>query len=407
MDDENSVVEPFDFDTMDYSTVGSDDPTTLEGGDTGDDGQGTEPDNSFEPTSLDPNGTEEPDDDSDNDPEGGSDPDDAGDNQPDNNGDDGGSDDNDTQTELSGIELYLSQFDIEGGMLNVGDEVRHFDDLTAEQQMKVLSQLNQPSNEGPQMSATDTQILQQAQANGMDLQSYIDAQVQYQAQSIAEWNSVRDLNIEEMTDDQIARAMILAEEEEEISTDELEQRLSDAQALKSYDSLVKATRHRMIADRDAMRDQAAREEQMRMQQDLNDYRMNVIDAVAPIDTMYDVVIDDQIKNSVLDNVLSIDEEGRGIFQAELMSDPAKLFKAAFLYYNAEGLLNGRDRYWKTEISKARKAWESQRPTQTKNNNPTSSKQSFTGTQNNNKPVNNKQTEEDKMDFDLDFFSLND
>lgn len=312
-----------------------------------------------------------------------------------NDEDNTGGDTQDDETKLTGIEQYLSQFDIEGGMINTKDGgARHFDDLTPDQQAVVLNTLHEKSsapNNG--LAQQDAYVLQQAQANGMDLPTFIQAQVQSQTQQILELQSMQNLDVESMTDEQVFKSMLMGGSDKEIAPEDLEQQLADAKALPTFERQVQVMRNQLINDRDALKAQEEAADYAEYQQSVQRYQQSVIDSVAPIDVMFDVAINDNIKNQTLDRVLAYDENGDAPFLKEILSDPRKLFRAAFLYDNAEGLLEGRDRYWKEKNSLARKNWQKTQPTSQNN------KQSFIDNTNTNQ-VSSNEVEDDDDDYDM-------
>jgi len=257
---------------------------------------------------------------------------------------------------LSGIETYLSQFDIEGGMITFDDGVsKHFNDLDEDQQAEVLSHLHNSSTvaleEKYGLDENEIGLINYLRENNKTIDDVVNELATQRVNSILALQSIESVDYDKMDDDAVYMAF-LKQSNPEATVEQLEQDLATAKQMSAYSKSVVNIRDsfKRTQQTDVTAAQQARKKEL--EDELNAQRKTVVDAVSNLKDIDGFQIDDSMKNTVLDVILSVDEDGDSKFMTDVFSDPDKLFKAAWWYINGPDVVRQREEYWKKEKSEA-------------------------------------------------------
>ena len=259
---------------------------------------------------------------------------------------------------VTGIEMYLAQFDIEAGMIQFEDGTsQHFNDLDAAKQAEVLQQLH-----GTQATAIENQygldeneigLLNYLRENKLSVEEMVEQMV---AERVATITTLQEMSSEDFTkmDADVLYLKWLKDTSPEATPEQLSSDLAKAKELSNYNKLTETLRTQFTkAQQEAVT--AATVEQEKAHNELvESQRQEIVNAVAGMDELAGIKLDQNTKNTVLDHILETNEEGDSAFMDEVFSDPQTLFKAAFWYVYGESLVAQRDEYWKKEKSAAYK-----------------------------------------------------
>jgi len=269
---------------------------------------------------------------------------------------------NNTETgetsELSGIEAYLSQFDIEGGMVSFEDgEQVHFNDLDSDKQAEILSQLHNASAADIEdkygLDEEEIGLINYLRQQNTSLDEVIDSMAAQRAETYIMSQQVQDLDISSMNPDSIYTAFLLRSNPE-ATVDQLEADLSKAKEMSNYDNIVENIRSGLIEERDAFTQEESMKKRDELVAEIESQRAQVVNTVAGLNTIDGLSMNDGIKNEVLDMILNVDEDGDSLFMTHVFSDPQELFRAAFWYKNGADIVGAREDFWKKEKSAAYK-----------------------------------------------------
>lgn len=283
---------------------------------------------------------------------------DKGDDDGDGNADENDDKNKDKGTNQSGIELYLSQFDIEGGMISFDDGTsKHFDELPAEKQSEILQQLhgNQAISIEEKYGLADSEIgvINYLRENKITMEQMIESMAMERVNTLMAMNQSTAVDYSTMSDDGIY-TKFLKSTNSELTTEQIEAKLQEAKKLDTFSNVTDALRTQYKTIQDTETATAKREADKKASDSLESQRATVVNSVRNVNDMAGIQLNDNIKNSVLDRVLNVDESGDSLFMTEVFSDPTNLFKAAFWYYYGETVSKQRDEYWKKEKSSAYK-----------------------------------------------------
>ena len=276
-------------------------------------------------------------------------------------GDEGNGTDDDGQDgtdDMSGIELYLSQFDIVGGMIQYEDGTeKHFDDLTPAEQAEVLRELHGSTassiEEKYGLDANEIGLINHLRENNISVEQFIEQEVNERVNQAMLAQGSANIDYKQLGDDAVY-TKFLQESSPDATPEQLAADLAKAKEMSNYPKLVESLRSQYTAKQEteaqkALDDQNAKHEAM-----IEDQRKEIVTSVSAMNEFAGVQLTDQIKNTVLDKVLQVDEDGDSAFMSEVFSDPETLFKAAFWYIYGDALMQQRDEYWKKEKSAAYK-----------------------------------------------------
>jgi hypothetical protein len=261
-------------------------------------------------------------------------------------------------SKLSGIEQYLAQFNIEGGMIDFQDGTRaHFNELDADKQLDVLSKLHSSTAQGVEekygLDEEEIGLINYMRQQEGTIDEVIDRLAQQRAQTYIMSQNVASADVKAMNADEVYTAFLL-KSNPEATTEQLEQDLETAKKMSNFNNIVTSLKSEMLKEQTAQIEQRKHASTQELYAEIEDQRKQVVSAVSKIDSIDGLTINDGIKNDVLDLILNVDDDGDSLFMTEVFSNPEKLFRAAFWYKNATDILDARETYWKKEKSAAYK-----------------------------------------------------
>ena len=259
---------------------------------------------------------------------------------------------------LSGIEQYLAQFNIEGGMIDFQDGSRaHFGELDANKQLEVLTRLHEASTQSIEekfgLDEEEIGLINYIRQQGKSVDEIIDDLAQQRAQTYLMSQEIANADVNSMNEDQIYTAFLLRSNPQ-ATPDQLEKDLATAKQMSNFNNIVSNLKSEMLKDHESRVLNQREESNKALYSEIESQRKQVVDVVSKLDTIDGLSINDGIKNDVLDLILNVDDDGDSQFMTEVFSDPTKLFRAAFWYKNGTDIVSAREAYWKKEKSAAYK-----------------------------------------------------
>lgn len=266
--------------------------------------------------------------------------------------------DGDDDVKMTGIEQYLSQFDIEGGMINFDDGSSvHFNDLEPDKQADVLGNLHNVAatsiEEKYGLDENEVGLINYLRENKLTVESMIENMAEERMNVVMAMRDIETVNYEEMNDDAVY-LQFLKKSNPEATIEQLEGDLEKAKQQSNFDKVSASLRLQFKSEQDSLVKGKLEQDTVEQRRVIEEQRQQVVNTVAGIGDVAGMKIDDQLKNGVLDKVLEVNEYGDSMFMEEVFSDPKRLFEAAFWFYNGQDLMVQRDNYWKQEKSKAYK-----------------------------------------------------
>lgn len=266
--------------------------------------------------------------------------------------------DKETDVDMSGIELYLSQFEIEGGMIKFDDgSSKHFNELEASKQKEILTQLHGTSSSSTEekygLDENEIGLINYLRTNSLSVEDMVEGMVSERINTMMALQNIETYDYDQLEPDAIY-LQFLKRSNPEATVDQLESDLSKAKEQSNFENMTNSLKNQFKQEQQLVVNSRLKEDQQEQQQLIEDQREEVVEAVLGIHDIAGVKIEDNIKNGILDRVLEVNEHGDSKFMEEAFGDPNRLFNAAFWYYYGPSLLEQRDNYWKQQKSAAYK-----------------------------------------------------
>ena len=266
--------------------------------------------------------------------------------------------DTEEDVDMSGIEQYLAQFDIEAGMINFDDGTStHFNELDAEKQKEVLTQLhgtNASSVEAKYgLDENEIGLINYLRTNSMSVEDMVESMVSERLNTVMALQDIETYDYDQIDADAVY-LQFLRRSNPEATVEQLEDDLSKAKEQSNYGKVADSLRNQFKQEQDMVIKSRLAEEKQEQAHSIEEQREEVVEAVLGINDIAGVKINDSIKNGILDRVLEVNEHGDSKFMEEVFGQGDSLFNAAFWYYYGPSLLEQRDNYWKQQKSAAYK-----------------------------------------------------
>lgn len=222
-----------------------------------------------------------------------------------------------------------------------------FNSLPIEEQLEILQQ------ETPELDDSEIETINYLRENGIGIQELIEY---HRNQAIQEYLQTQQTNytVDDLSDEELykldiaARYEDLSEEELEI---ELQKELNNPDLFKKkVDKLREVYKQEEIAEQTELAKQAELEEEQNYQMLVD----SMVKVAQETDELFDLELEDDDKEEVLQFLLNKDINGQSEF-VKLLNDPNALFQLAWFATKGQEAFNTIHDYYKKEIDLARKA----------------------------------------------------
>lgn len=222
-----------------------------------------------------------------------------------------------------------------------------FNSLPIEEQLEILQQ------ETPELDDSEIETINYLRENGIGIQELIEY---HRNQAIQEYLQTQqtDYTVDDLSDEELykldiaARYEDLSEEELEI---ELQKELNNPDLFKKkVDKLREVYKQEEIAEQTELAKQAELEEEQNYQMLVD----SMVEVAQETDELFDLELEDEDKEEVLQFLLNKDINGQSEF-VKLLNDPKALFQLAWFATKGQEAFNTIHDYYKKEIDLARKA----------------------------------------------------
>lgn len=261
----------------------------------------------------------------------------------------------------SGIEQYLSEHDIEAGMITIddseGNEVtKHFNELTDGEQFQVLKTLAEKgaAEKAVEHGLDDDEagLINWVRSQEGTVEEIIESLAMKRLEEERALSEATGVDYETMSKDALYTKWV-KEANPEATDDEVAQEVATAKEGKFYDANVSRIKEDFIR---SQKDEAAKfdaREKAELAAEMEEDRALIVNAVVDIDTVSGFDITDDVKNEVLGKLLEVGESGDSVFMEEVFANPEILFKAAVMHYKGDEFLDSLESYYKKEVTNAR------------------------------------------------------
>jgi len=261
-----------------------------------------------------------------------------------------------------GIEQFLSQYNIVGGMITFeadeegGEPVqKHFNDLSAEEQFNVLSNLASQGapniEEKYGLDQEEIKMLNDIRNSGKSPYEFLNEQAAARVEQLRAMEESTGVDYTSMSDDAITTKW-LKDNNPEASEEDIAAELERSKESKFYESQVKTIRDNYVKAQEAETSAVQEQQRRELEEQIEADRAVIATAAANTSHIAGWKLNDNEKNEVLGEILEVNNDGDSKFMVEIFGDPNNLLKAAWLYKNAEERFDELEKYWKKEVANA-------------------------------------------------------
>lgn len=224
-----------------------------------------------------------------------------------------------------------------------------FNSLPIEEQLEILQQ------DSPELDDSEIETINYLRENGIGIQELIEY---HRNQAIQEYLQAQQTNytVDNLSDEELYK-LDIASRYEELSEEELEielqKELNNPDLFKKkIDKLREVYKQEEIAEQNELAKQAELEEEQNYQTLVD----SMIEVAQGTNELFDLELEDEDKEEVLQFLLSKDINGQSEF-VKLLNDPNALFQLAWFATKGQEAFNTIHDYYKKEIDLARKTKE--------------------------------------------------
>jgi hypothetical protein len=256
------------------------------------------------------------------------------------------------------IEEYLSQFNIEGGLIEFEEgEKRHFNDLSEAEKFNVLNSLAEKQaaiiEQKYDLSPQEVEFLNASRTNNLSITDLIEQAATEKAQQLLAIQSISYEPIESLSPEAIYTKW-LKENSPEASEEDLAEELGRAKESKFFEKTTESLRQEFLQKRENTIAQQQEQEYQTSMAEIEDERKQIVETVQNMNNISGWPIDDTEKNAVLEKVLEVNKFNDSVFMEEVFSTPENIFKAAWLFYKGDEKFDQLETHYKKEIAEAYK-----------------------------------------------------
>jgi hypothetical protein len=264
----------------------------------------------------------------------------------------------DNEIEITGIEKFLSQHGIIGGIIEFEDGTKkHYNDLDQDEQFNVLKSIAQDSKSSVEqeydLDPEEISLLNYIREQNKPVSEVIQDLVQEQLKVMNSINSSFNEDYNAMDSDTIYLKW-LKDADPEATTEDLKEALDAAKKLKTFEKTTESLRKGFIQEQDRVIElEESRLEKERLKE-LEADRETIVNEVENIKHVAGWEVSDDQKNDILGDLLEVNSHGDSLFMEQVFSNPKILFEVAWFKKFGESHFEEMASYYKNQISEAYK-----------------------------------------------------
>lgn len=255
-----------------------------------------------------------------------------------------------------GLERYLAEYGIEGGMIafEEGEKV-HVDNLTPDELHVVLNSLASEARptveQSLELSEDEISFLNMVRESKGNVSDVVADLANRQLDKIRNFEESQQINYDEMGDDAIYLAF-LQSKNKELSQEELADDLEKAKETKTYDTVVTGLREDFKRTQETDRANNTATLNKQFDAEVDEDRRTVVAEVTNIKEVAGFEITDDHKNALLGDILELNDVGDSLLLEKVFASPQSIFEAAWFQKYGKQAIDNMENYWKQEASKA-------------------------------------------------------
>ena len=274
-------------------------------------------------------------------------------------GKEGSDGDIDPNIELTGVEEFLTNYGINGGMIQFedGTEAR-YSDLSAEEQANVLSTLVKDSvpsiEEKYNLDNSEIDLLNTIRETGKSTEDFINDIVDHRLQAVIAERESDSADYSQMAADALY-VKNLKDAKPDLTDDQVAESLAKAKELDNYEVVVDGIRKGYIAEQTQKRSESQAKADEEFNKELEGQRKRIVSVAEGIQDVAGAVLNDEVKEFLLHDVMELNENKDPILMEKIFSDPETMLKVNWFMNYGEDYISNLNNYWKKQVSRAAKS----------------------------------------------------
>ena len=265
----------------------------------------------------------------------------------------------DPATGLDGVELFLSEFGVNGGMIDYEDGASvHFSELPPKEQESVLRSLTQNAiptvEEKFNLEKDEIELLNAFRESGMtNMGEFLNTIVDQRVGSYLDQKDALGINYDVVDNDDLF-IYHLKNTKEDFSDEELADELIKAKQLATYDDTIGAIRDSYKAKQYLASQDIAREEQSSFYNEIEQQRAEIVQSIEDMQDIAGAPLTPDMKEYLLNDMMEMNEHNDPILMEKIFSNPQSMLKANWFLTYGEDYIGQLNDYWKKQVSSAYK-----------------------------------------------------
>jgi hypothetical protein len=258
----------------------------------------------------------------------------------------------------TGLEKFLAQYGVEGGMIEFeGGVKKHFSELQNDEQLNVLKDLvalgKTSEEEKYGLNEHEIGAINFLRENNMTFEQAVE---KYATELLSKNQALQAATGEDFKsmDKDAVYLRWLKASDPEASEQDLTESLEAAKKLKTFDKSVEKIRTDFVKDQESIALAQRRKEQEEEFKTLEAEREEIVNEVQKIKHVAGWDVTNDQKNEILGELLEVNDSGDSKFLERVFSNPETLFRVAWMEKHGEAYFDRMAEHYKNEISAAYK-----------------------------------------------------
>jgi hypothetical protein len=266
----------------------------------------------------------------------------------------------DNDIELTGVEMFLTNYGVKGGMIDFEEgEATHFNDLDSETQNTVLRSLTEKSiptiEDAYNLNGSEIDLINDFRNSGEEnAGEYFNNAISSRVTDFKNNEKYGLVKYDEYDNDDIF-LYNLKRDNTDMTDDELADELIKARESNAYGTTVSAMRENLKNEQKVYLDDVLEVEGKEFENELENQRQNIVDDIVDINDIGGAPISNEMKEFLLGDIMELNENEDPILMEKIFSDPKTMFEVNWYMNYGKDYIENLNTYWKGEVSKAHKS----------------------------------------------------
>ena len=230
-------------------------------------------------------------------------------------------------TEGDYIVDFLNSRGVENGMIDFGNgEVKNFNELSPSEKVSVLDQLSEPT--GPAFNDDELGVINTLREKEISFDDLVKMEVDTRIEDINADLGVLNRDLEQLSSDDI-NYVFYRKENPEATKEEIEEKLELAKSMPTFDADTAKKKDFLVTQDKLEKSEVQSKRKVEFDESMESQKHSFVDEILEIDNVGGFLIDEKTQEDLLQELLTVEENGNTKYINEHISNPKKMFKSLF------------------------------------------------------------------------------